>query len=354
MTITLTRGMFCAGTAWYLFSCGVALADVTIHRITTFSGLAGMGASEMSGIERLQGEKMRIESSHRFTGSILSRLTNESSDASIVRVDKDLIWELDPQTQRYRERPLSQLAEVFDENRNEHTADPSKPEAESEPTSKPAMKITRNEVTVKRAGKSKQINDYNCEKYVIDWLVEAQDTESGATILNNMTSILWTAPEVKELKTLRSEQERYNQALAKKLNIKLSPTEQQTFGIQAMQGLLGSLDTEKLGAELGKVKGVPIVVDVTWRTLNNESSDAPQNGEIATSSPAETPDLGAMAMQVGNAVGGLFGKKPTPEPEETTNDSGNIIFQSRTEIKKVEVSSLDESLFEIPAKFEKN
>lgn len=354
MRMIFTNGMFCAGTALYLLSCGAALADVTVHRITTFSGLAGMGASEMSGIERLQGEKMRIESSHRFTGSILSRLTNESSDASIVRVDKDVIWELDPLTQRYRERPLSQLADVFDKNRNERTADSSKPAAPSDPSTKPAMKITRNEVTVERTGTFKQINDYDCEKYVVEWLVEAQDIESGATVLNNMTSVLWTAPEVNELKTLRSEQERYNQALAKKLNIELSPTEQQTFGIHAMQGLLGTLDTEKLGAELEKVKGVPIVVDVTWRTLNSESSDTPQGSEIETNTAAATPDLGAMAKQVGNAFGGLFGKKPSPEPEETTNDGGNVIFQSRTEIKKVEISALEESMFEIPAKFEKN
>lgn len=335
-----------------VFALPPTYADVTVHRITTFSGIAGMGASEMSSTEHIQGLKKREESSHRFTGSILSRFTNESSDASIFRIDKNVIWQLDPQAKRYTERPLDQLGAALEESKAQQE---SRPEAKSDaPAEESDMKITRNEVTVKKTGKSDTINGYPCDEYVVEWIVEATDQTNGAKVLNTMTSVMWTAEEKGDLSKLREEEMKYTLALAEKLNVALTPEDQQKFGLQALGGLVGSMDTEQFTKEMSKVEGYPIVVDVTWRAQGDDPSQ--QDQSASSGSTSATPDLTSIAKEVGGLFGGLMGKpksEPAPAKASGASDQGGVIFQSRSEVTKVEVTSLDDGIFEVPESFQK-
>src|SRR5690242_5990289 len=97
----------------FLATAGNAvLADAKIERFTHFGGVLGIGASDISTVEFLQGLKMREESNLKFTGSVLGGLqklmggANGKDSIAILRVDENKHYSLDPKTRTYRETPI--------------------------------------------------------------------------------------------------------------------------------------------------------------------------------------------------------------------------------------------------------
>src|SRR5690242_6475210 len=139
-----------------------AQADVKTEHFTHFGGVLGMGASDITTTEYLQGLKMREESSIKFTGAVLGALQRLAShgdkgnqSVSILRVDENKRYSLKTDKQTYSESPLYQPEKKGDSSGNGK-------DKEDDDT-----KITKNEFMVKDTGKKKAINGWDCHEYII-------------------------------------------------------------------------------------------------------------------------------------------------------------------------------------------
>jgi len=274
---------------------------------TMFGGVGGIGASEASTVSKIKGMKKKDEMSFRFTGAIMGRLTGgPRQSTTITRLDKDTVWTLDEKSKKYTEVPISQIREK------------GMTEEEKSKKEKPRPRIVRSEFSVKKTGAKKAINGFPCEEYILTWLVETEDAETKEHSINTMTTHQWNTPETLTIKRIQQEQAAFDQSYLKKLGMKVSAEEMKKFGFAAFLPLGGADDKEsakrieELRKEMTKAKGYPIVMDVRW-------------------------EMGA----------------PTEGGSQKGAKAGKPAFSSYTEVKRLQVLSIPDLEFEIPAGYEK-
>ena len=85
-----------------------ARADVTIGQKTSMS-LGGINI-DINSVERTSGDKQRIDTTTQCHG-MLSLFCHDVEGGRIVRLDKDLEWQLEPSKQLYTERPFPTAAQ---------------------------------------------------------------------------------------------------------------------------------------------------------------------------------------------------------------------------------------------------
>ena len=94
----------------FVLSAGPAWADAVIERFSRSCGLAGMGAFESTSVQTTSASAQREESRMKFTGGFLSaiqKMAGFGDSIRITRLDRDLVWTLDPEKKTYTEAPLT-------------------------------------------------------------------------------------------------------------------------------------------------------------------------------------------------------------------------------------------------------
>lgn len=123
--------------AAFLIAAVPAAADVTVNRKTTFDGIGqnGVAASEGTDTVIISGDKMRTEGTTKFTGKFLKHFGPKegSRTATIVRLDRKLIYSIDYDEKSYYEMTFEQMRQM-----QEQAAQALKDaQAQSEPQARP-------------------------------------------------------------------------------------------------------------------------------------------------------------------------------------------------------------------------
>ncbi len=325
-----------------LAGVGSAWADVTVERFTKSGGISGMGAFEGTTQERLQGLKKSEETATKFTGAIMSRLSSGSQQIVITRIDKGVVWSLDPKKQTYTETPIETFKPL------------SPPEKEQAATKeKPKVRVTRTEFAVKKTGAGETINGFACQEYLLTWLIEMEDLETKAKMKNSMVTNFWTTPETAAIKKLQAEEAPFTKAYLKKIGMTATPSELEQFGLEAFAALRGVSAKEmekefaRFKTEMAKLKGYPIRTVINWEAQEQGSQAA---AEAQKSEPMEAPNL---TGGVGGLIGGIMGsvaKKAIGEPKPIGQSP---FFSSVTEIKGISTDPIAGPVFDIPAGYTK-
>lgn len=319
-----------------------ARADVKMERVTHFGGLFGMGANDTTSTDYLQGLKKRDESTVKFTGSVLGALQRfkhgdkGSQSVNIMRVDQNLLYDLNPDDKTYSEHPLYEPPQEQKSSPDESGGN----EKQENDT-----KVTKNEFTVKATGHKKNINGFETGEYLITWDVETENTKTGEKGKSLMTTDLWTAADAK-LDKAREEELAYSKAYLKLMHLPTNPDELKLYGFGVGPGSISGADSRAFFDKLRSIKGYPISVDVTWKASDTgQQKGGEKSGE----------DAQAGAQDLSNALGSLFGSKSKKEDESKKSSDGMAtIFTSHTEVKSVDTGGLASSLFEVPADYKKN
>ena len=345
--ITIFCGMLCmfmwVSTAW---------ADATVESYTKFGGIQGQGAYEGTSTSRIQGH-MKLESTNfKFTGAFLSWAAGGGETATITRIDKGVIWTLNPKKKTYLEMP-------FAGSKSDKSGIKESEPQNQEPTGaeeKPKTRLTKSEFTVKKTGASQAINAFPCEEYLVTWLVETENIETKARERNIMTTNLWTTPETSTIKRLQAEELAFSTAYLKKMGINISPEEMKQFGMGGFMSMSGTPEAAMEGEfqgfkkEMAKVKGYPIRTIVNWRVEKDKKEVLKE---------AETNPVGGIDPfgGIGGILGGIKGavsQKVQGEAEDAMKPSENAPFFSNTiEVKSIKTDSIPESTFDIPSEYTK-
>lgn len=323
-----------------------ARGDATVERFNKSEGIGGIGASESAVVEKLSGLKKHETSSVKMAGGMVgffSKIAGDMGGDVITDIDKDVVRTLDHKKKSYTERPITLPKEKEEP--------PARAEKGKKDQSK--VRVVRNEISVRDTGEKKSINGFDCNRYVVTWLIETENIETGERSKTTMTNDLWNTPETKEIRALQKEELEFANAYMKKLGLSVSPEDGRKFGMTAVTGMFGEDEQavkkklKELQEKLAKIKGYPIVTELRWEIESPE--DARQAGGEKTGKQSEGVDLSG---GIGGLLGGLAKKAVKKKSAENAKEgakTGQVLFGFYSEIKKIDVSSIPSSDFEVPS-----
>ncbi|MBI4395903.1 MAG: hypothetical protein HY548_02325 [Elusimicrobia bacterium] len=334
-------------------AAGPLAADVTVSRLIKSGGFRGMGASETQTTEHYQGTNRRQDSTIKFTGALMGRMAGGDS-VEITKVAEDKAYTLNPPKKSYRERTLSEAAQMMKKE-----GGPARQEKESKPT----HRITKTDFKVDPTGEKKTINGFPCERYVVTMLVEAENIENKQKTQTRLVTNNWTTPETPALKTLQQEERTFNEAYLKKLGWDMSPRDAQQFGETGMAMMMGVDEKEmnpkmaELKKEMSKMKGVPVAMEIKWFIESDEAAKAMREAqkEAAAQRPPEAEDEGVdVSGGPSGILGGMAAKfaknkmKASAEKKAEAKDDESS-FSSYMEIREIKTGAVPADLFQVPA-----
>jgi hypothetical protein len=327
-----------------------AWADAVIERYSRSDGVAGLGAFESTTIQTTAATAQREESHLRFTGGFMSaiqKMAGIGGSIRITRLDRDLVWALDPDKKTYTEAPLTARGERERPSPTQPRPGDQRPKDKGEPSD---VVITRNEFKVEKTGATKTVNGFPCDEYLMTWLVETKNTKTGETGKSLMTNRLWTTTETAEIRAVQAEEQAYGRAYLKKIGLDISPAEAQKF----LAGLRGVGEEEqqkalaRLGGELSKIQGYTIVSDLTWTGEGSGGGEAKEGG--VPRSGGGQPGMGELMGQLGKLFGGGGQKKSGSEPAASGGEEKKgALFNLYSEVKSIRTVPGDPTRFEVPA-----
>jgi hypothetical protein len=314
---------------------GPAIADLKTETLTRASMLTGMGSTEINLVTQYQGDKRTKDHTMKMVGGIGGMFVGKpQTSVEITRLDKDIVWELNPPKKTYTERPIALPAGT--ETKAERR--------QSGPEQKP-YKIVKSELKVTKTGAAKDINGFACREYLVTWEVVMEDTASKGKVTQVMTTDLWNTPLTDKLKQAQRVETEFNRSYVKKLGVEMSPQETDRLGAGMLTSMYG-LDPketagklEEVGKEMAKVEGYPIVTEVKWQVKNDSAAKKPEPKEELEEPPT--------------SLGGLIGNKIAKSIAPSKPKEEGVMFSSYHEVKSVSLDALPETTFEVPDGYKK-
>ena len=313
----------------------VLFADATIERISRTTMLSGMGELETEETAKYEGDKKAEDYEAGFVGGMMGAFgAGGGRGTRVTRLDLDLIWDFDHANMTYTERPL----EFPDFEEMEGFSDSMQVTVES----RGSYEIVNTELTVTGPGEEKAINGFPCEEWVLTYLVEMLEEESGTEMTQEMTVELWVTPMTGELEKVSQTELEFSRKLFEKWDTDASPEDMQNLGMGMLTAMYG-VSEEEAGAELNEVaekmseiEGYPIVTEVEW----GMKSDLPVEEDVE-----EEPETG-FPTSLGNLRGIVQGKMAEEIEKSIAKPDLEFKFSSYVEVKSVSTGDVPSSDFD--------
>jgi hypothetical protein len=273
----------------------VVLGDLLIEEKVSSKGAMGMWESKGMETTYIKGDKVRTDSRTTVKGMMEAMMPKpEVIETHIVRLDRGVIWSIDPEESTYSEMSVQDMGAIGGE-------------VES------TMGVR--EITLSRTGDTRTIAGYECEGVLIEALIDVE--AQGRSMTMNADALFWAAKEDKKLKEL----------------------------MKLWEGMMGLMDVREGGGlgsgmralwdKFNEIEGVPLAMELTIDSP--EAEDEEQAEEMKN------------AMRMMKEYMRSAGKEVDEEEEE---DDQHFMVVTR-EVVSLEEASHDDAIFEIPDGFTK-
>lgn len=266
----------------------------------------------------------------------LKAVVGDTRTAEIVRLDKKVVWTLNPPKQTYRECPLLGCT-----GPKQQADKPKKPEQHSEPSeSSCPLTLKRNDFKVLATGERKTVNAFNTEHFQVNWTVEVTDPQKRSTV-NSVVLDLWTTPEAGVIRDARGIQDTYQRRWLAAISASDHPFAH--YVPRDVMASLGALmrtpgSTKSLAAwanEMKKVHGYPIAMTLAWNADGNACSDGASGAASDSKTSVPTSASGLLSNLMGSVV---------QDKAKDMMKSGNLLTYTY-EVKSIEVKPISDSSF---------
>ena len=151
------------------FSFSISLADLVYKSKASTSGIMGMGKMEMETTTMLKGDKQRQDTKTKFVGAMAQYMPGggEQNQATITRMDKELIWNINLTDKTYTEMTFDQVKRMMEKMKSQVRK---KPEEETE---------AEFQFDAKKTGQKKKIGGYECEEHIVKMIAEGRDPQAS-------------------------------------------------------------------------------------------------------------------------------------------------------------------------------
>ena len=359
-----------------------ATADISFAQRITVDAAGGMAmfGSEGSVLTQISGDKSRSESTMQMKSKLASMMAGGGRTATIVRLDRELTWQLDAENEKYSEATFAQTRQQMQEARESMQGNDGQL-----PVSEEGCEWSEAEINVEHPRGSEDVAGIKTSKHIIRMEQSCKDPESGNVCDITWLMETWMAKKVPGQKEAEAFRDGYAKALG------MDETFSQLGG--PAQGLLGMYadNWDDVTAELEKVKGFPlkmnlqmgiggaqcttasgepISMDETWsdastavydNALNSMQDSITNSIGNSIASSLGGGKAGAAAGRLVKGLGGMFGgaksQEPEPEPDPAPapqpaapaeGDQQITLFRVSTEMTSWSEVSIPTDRFDIP------
>jgi hypothetical protein len=346
-----------AAMALVILAASAVSADVTIKRVSVVKGLGGMMNSTVTSTETVQGDKMVSDHETKMDSKLMKLMGagKPVTTTSIIRLDKELFWDINHKDKTYTELTFAQMRQMMD-SLGAMMSGGSAMGQQKAAFDTSEYKLLPPKFDIKRTGKTETISGYACSEALMTMETVAINRKTGDTVLLdvNISSML--------AKNVPGEAEMA--AFGKKMAQAIGTDVDQGAG-QSMEKMLGmyGIDAKKIAEESKKLEGFAMRTEMTFGMgggAMTQAADASKSGkeqekskdaENAKSDESSSNDGGGLA---GKALGGLFGKKKKAEPkEEAGGKSGDLapgaMFSVVTTVMEIGTAAAGAVSFDVPA-----
>jgi hypothetical protein len=350
-----------------LLLASTAAADVTIQETTVSEGLGGFGNGTTHRTMIVAGDASRSEDEATYTGRFktLAGGGKPRATVSITRIDREVIWNLDPQKKTYTELTFAELRELM--SKGLAGADATR---EAEPQDAD-MTFT---VDVRRTGAKETVNGFPAEQAIVTCVGRPKDAaadEQGGEV--RIVMDLWlarSAPGAKEMAD-------FGRRLAAKLG-----TEEQMANVGAMARRMYGGAMKEMGEKLKDLDGYPVrstftidgataarppeaegtapgagtPTETKAETAEQEKAQDRQDaGDIASTAASGGSVTGKLGGLLGRKLGGAAQKKAEQKVEKSAGEksapgaAGGHLLKVVTEVTSITTSPAPAGSFEVPA-----
>lgn len=348
-------------TILVLFIWSALLNAGVIRKSTSEVSFVGTGkflvqtTIKIEGNKRLEDSKKKFKGAGLMGGLMAKTVLRPGHTAKVVSLDDQTVMDVNHKKQTFRIFPLEQID--WEEDNNEGVTEENSTSDESEEQEESNIRITKNEFKVTATGKNKTINKFPCSQYEISWLVEWEDTETGETGMDKLLSQVWTTEPTAEMLAAEKEAMAFNVKYAKKIGFDMDDQRSEILGtrwlsmFQAMNpgsGRQAKADDAQWASELKKIKGSPVVTSGKYYFTRKKPAGEEEEEKVEEEKPDFSNPRGAFGSIMKNA----FGKKRNSSKKK----GGKLkpAFSYRTELKKLEQTSIDPGAFAPPAGYKDN
>ncbi len=353
-----------------LVLAATAHADVTMKEKSVSSGLAGFGGGTSERTVVIAGDKSRTDDEHTYTGRFQSLAGGGKprTSTSITRLDRELIWTLDPQKKTYIEMTFAEMRAAMEKGAAQMQAEMAKPENAKAKDLEMDFKVD-----VKRTGKRDKVNGFNAEEFIVTLTATPKDKSTGQAAGDyTMSMDQWLSTEVPG----QAEIQAYYRRFAEKMG--MDPQMQNMMGGMARQYGAG---LKQMAEKMKEMKGYPVRSTMTMNmgvTLtpeqqaqmdkaraDAEKARAENAGKKDEKEDAEASGGAASALAHGNlggALGGFLGHKAGKAAEHKAGASmasgagsggaSNGGLTVTTDVLSISTGSSGTS-FDVPSDFKK-
>jgi hypothetical protein len=300
-----------------------AQADVTRKHHSTSQF---MGSNEATSTEYYTSDKQASEAATKWTSGMMKTMTGgkEALSTSIIRLDKELVWNVDPKDKSYTEMTFAEFREMMKKGLAQMDEAKEK-EKEAGVADSVAEDMYEWKVVDKSAAEPKTIRGWNCRN------VHVEATGTNKKDANDFVILeldAWNSPDIPGAAEIVQFHERYLKALGMDFKA-LTPGLTQA----------GLLYQKQLNALVESAKNAP--------------GEPVQSLLEIKRNQLKTPNLGkAIGEGAANELMGKlpFGKKKPPKEEKPEYEL-KVKFHSSTELLEAAATTVDVSKFEVPAGF---
>lgn len=346
-----------------------AFADVTLKEKTVSTGLAGFGNGTSERTIVIAGDKSRSDEQFTYTGRFktLAGGGKPKSSADIVRLDRDLAWQLDVQKREYTELSFAELREMMEKGMANGQAGMDGPEGRRGRDVEMTYKVD-----VQRPGKKDKVNGFDAENVIVTITATPKDAGTGESAGSYTLKMdQWLSAQVPGQSEVAAFYRRYAEKMG------FDPQVQNQFAGLARQ--YGDA-VKQAAAKLKDLKGYPVRSTVTMSfgaeptpeqqaQIEKSRTEAQARRAEEQSKREAREDDGAKVQagvslssgNVGGAIGGLLGrrlgKSAGKKAEAGTSSQGSASgtpggFTATTDVLSVSTGAAGAS-FDVPSGFKK-
>jgi len=324
-----------------LLLAGQVFAGV-VKKTSSKVAFKGFGTFTSVQSEKIMVNVKRTDSENSFKGkgllgSAAGKMLLRSGDiGEIINLEEMMIYLMNHKKKEYEVNPITKMTGEIEEDVE---VSEEVPEEKMKPRD---IKIIRIEFKVDETGESKEINQFPCEKYVITWITEWEDLNSGEKGIDRLSTTVWTTPYTDEIKLAHEEEMKFSQEYLKRLGIDMDEFQQEILGTNWFSVFRGLSQAERgpmedasvYSKEMKKIKGYPVVID----------------GKYFTSREGGKEEEGEKPKSVKKMFGKFAKKAIKKKPKDIEEEPAFTYYIELIELSPANVS---ETELKVPADYKK-
>lgn len=324
------------GCFFFIIGCAMPKAVVQEPKTPVFryerfvhnEGFRGKFANEVHEVITVVPNKKTTDRTFEFTGMIMGKLMKKRHEINIVRLDKDLTWDINMNKKRYFEYPIKNTAFQL-----------GVPQEDPKGEIVYIEECCKAKTDIKRTGVNKIVNGYDATQVILTWTSSCMEqNEPNST---KITMEIWIATGVK----IGHELNAFDVEYAKKIGYDIDMLT--AVGQEALQAFPGFND---LALMLKDLEGYPILTNITVEDENylkrvkeerRREDENKQDGDTSIKAKA----LGFFTKTIED--------RKRKKQEEEDLKWGNAVVKVSIEARNFQNTDITASVFDLPEGVEK-